>query len=133
MSDPAAPVAWMSHAVAWAAFVVACGGAALPLCVRAFRALPDRGGFAAGAVGLLLATWFAWVFSLENPEGWSAAGKVRALCLLAAAAACVPAWMATRRPTTLGRRAAAWWPVALFALLGVARLPHHGATAWLHY
>jgi len=131
MSDPAAPAAWMFHALAWAAFVVACGAAALPLCARLFRALPDRGGFAAGAVGLLLPTWFAWLLSLENPEGWSAAGKVRALCLLAAAIACVPAWLATRRDASAHGRFAAWWPVALFAALGFLHLPHSGVVAWL--
>lgn len=132
MIEPAAHEAWLLHAFLWAAFVVACGAAALPLCTRVLRSLPDRGAFAAAPVGLLLATWFAWLFALRNPEGWTAANHVRALCLVAAAATCVPAWLATRaKSTTLPRRLGAWWPTALLAALGAIPLPHGAFAVWL--
>ena len=41
MTQTAAQDAWFLHACLWAAFVVMCGAAALPLCSRLFRSLPD--------------------------------------------------------------------------------------------
>ena len=69
----------------WYLVVQAFGLAALPLCLRLFRHLPDRGYGVSRPLGLLLAGWAFW---LLTTFGWlhnTAGGILVALTLLAAA------------------------------------------------
>ncbi len=69
----------------WYLVVQAFGLAALPLCLRLFRHLPDRGYGVSKPLGLLLAGWAFW---LLTTFGWlhnTAGGILVALTLLAAA------------------------------------------------
>jgi len=69
----------------WYLVVQAFGLAALPLCLRLFRHLPDRGYGVSKSLGLLLAGWAFW---LLTTFGWlhnTAGGILVALTLLAVA------------------------------------------------
>ena len=69
----------------WYLVVQLFGLAALPLCTRLFRHLPDRGYGVSKPLGLLLAGWAFW---LTTTFGWThntAGGILVALALLAAA------------------------------------------------
>ena len=69
----------------WYLAVQAFGLAALPLCLRLFRYLPDRGYGVSKPLGLLLAGWAFW---LLGTIGWlnnTAGGIVAVLLLLVAA------------------------------------------------
>jgi len=72
-------------ALRWYLVVQVFGLAALPLCLRLFRGLPDRGYGVSKPLGLLLT---GWVFWLLTTFGWlhnTAGGIVIALILLAVA------------------------------------------------
>lgn len=57
----------------WWMLIALSGLAALPLCLRLFGALPDRGYTIARALGLLLVTWLFWLLGsygfLDNSHG----------------------------------------------------------------
>lgn len=57
----------------WWLWITLAGLAALPLCLRLFGALPDRGYTIARALGLLLITWLFWLLGsygfLDNSRG----------------------------------------------------------------
>ncbi|MDY6878129.1 MAG: DUF2298 domain-containing protein [Chloroflexota bacterium] len=75
----------IAFAFRWYLVVQAFGLAALPLCRRLFRHLPDRGYGLSKPLGLLLAGWAFW---LLTTFGWlhnTAGGVLAALALLAAA------------------------------------------------
>ncbi len=59
--------------LAWWLWIALAGLAALPLCLRLFSALPDRGYTIARALGLLLVTWVFWLLGsygfLDNSRG----------------------------------------------------------------
>jgi len=69
----------------WYLVVQAFGLAALPLCLRLFRHLPDRGYGVSKPLGLLLA---GWVFWLMTTLGWmhNTAGSILVVLALLAAA-----------------------------------------------
>ena len=59
--------------LAWWFSITLAGLAALPLCLRLFSALPDRGYTIARALGLLFVTWLFWLLGsygfLDNSRG----------------------------------------------------------------
>ncbi len=59
--------------LAWWLWMTLAGLACLPLCLRLFGALPDRGYTIARALGLLLVTWTSWLLGsygfLDNSRG----------------------------------------------------------------
>jgi len=74
-------------ALRWYIVVQVFGLAALPLCLRVFRHLPDRGYGVSKPLGLLLTGWAFW---LLTTFGWlhnTAGGILAALALLATAGA----------------------------------------------
>ena len=80
----------------WYVVVQAFGLAALPLCLRLFRRLPDRGYGVSKPLGLLLT---GWVFWLLTTFGWlhnTAGGILVGIAIVAAAGAAV--WFRFRQP-----------------------------------
>jgi len=59
--------------LAWWLWMTLAGIAALPICIRLFSALPDRGYTLARALGMLLTTWLFWLLGsigfLDNSSG----------------------------------------------------------------
>ena len=59
--------------LAWWLWITLAGLTALPLCLRLFSALPDRGYSIARALGLLFVTWLFWLLGsygfLNNSRG----------------------------------------------------------------
>jgi len=92
-------------ALRWYAVVQAFGLAALPLCQRLFRHLPDRGYGVSKPLGLLLAGWAFW---LLTTFGWmhNTAGDVVAILGLLAA---VGLLLAARARTTSGTSSNPVW------------------------
>ncbi len=111
--------------------------AALPLALRCFRGLADRGAGLAPGFGLALTLYMSWCLTLESPLSGSRSVLVRG-ALLAASALCVGigTWRLMVRKARPGsevtsrERVAFYWPAVLFGLLGVLALPHHGLTIW---
>lgn len=82
MTDPASQVVL---ALRWYLVIQAFGLAALPLCLRLFRRLPDRGYGVSKPLGLLMAGWVFWILVTL---GWlhnTAGGVLLALSTVAAA------------------------------------------------
>jgi YYY domain-containing protein len=89
----------------WYLVVQAFGLAALPLCLRLFRHLPDRGYGVSKPMGLLLAGWVFWMLvSL----GWmhNTAGGILLALFIVAAAGC--ALYLADRPTTQPGNSLSW-------------------------
>ncbi|MBN1814529.1 MAG: hypothetical protein JXA14_22000 [Anaerolineae bacterium] len=84
-------------ALRWYLIVQAFGLAALPLCLRLFRHLPDRGYGVSKPLGLLLTGWVFWMLATL---GWlhnTAGGVLLALFIVATAGS---ALYLANRPTT---------------------------------
>jgi len=94
----------------WYLVVQIAGLAALPLCLRLFRNLPDRGYGVSKPLGLLLAGWVFWLFVtfgwLHNTSG----GILVALALVAIAG--IVLQLATRSPAQPNDRLS--WRTILF-------------------
>ena len=72
-------------ALRWYLVVQAFGLAALPLCLRLFRHLPDRGYGVSKPLGLLLAGWVFWMLVTLGWMHNTAGGVVLALVIVAVA------------------------------------------------
>ena len=72
-------------ALRWYLVIQTFGLAALPLCLRLLRHLPDRGYGVSKALGLLLAGWGFWLLTTFGWTHNTVGGILVALALLAAA------------------------------------------------
>jgi YYY domain-containing protein len=132
------------YVVRWYLVVQVFGLAALPLCLRLFRSLPDRGYGVSKPFGLLLVGWAFWLLATL---GWlrnTAGGILVALALVSLAGV---ALHLTNRQTNLTNRATGglcWQTVflteAIFALTFVAwcivrahmpRIEPSGGEKWM--
>jgi YYY domain-containing protein len=131
------------YVVRWYLVVQVFGLAALPLCLRLFRRLPDRGYGVSKPFGLLLAGWAFW---LLTTLGWlrnTAGGILVALALVALAG--VALRLTNRQTNPTDRAAGGLWQTvflteAIFALAFVAwcivraympRIEPSGGEKWM--
>jgi YYY domain-containing protein len=94
MTDSASQVVF---ALRWYLVIQAFGLAVLPLCLRLFRHLPDRGYGVSKPLGLLLAGWLFWMLVTL---GWlrnTAGGVLFSLCAVAAASLLL--YLTTQQPS----------------------------------
>lgn len=122
----------------WWLACVAMAAAALPLALRMFRGLGDRGAGVAAPFGMGLVLLTTWVLALDRLGSGTPAASVRGIMLGLCAACTVRAWWMIRewerRP--LPEMAAAQWfafgyPVLFFGFLGTVHLPHRAAAVWV--
>lgn len=123
--DPAWWLRFVPEILPWYVFCLVATALVLPMVLRAFRGLADRGASLATGVGLLSINWFSWLIALEwFAEGPS--GKVRFVLIMAAAVSAIVALVQASR----GRGPAwvLWLPCALLGVLGLGWLPHGMAS-----
>lgn len=135
------PSWWMwglEQGFAWWAFCLLAAVLALPLVLRWFRPLADRGGGLAGGVGIALTVYLAWIASLDWLPSGGKFAAVRLIALLAALGIAGWGYSSLRRrvrrfhvkPTAADRfRALA--PALPLGLAALLPLRHTGGTMWL--
>ena len=124
---------WFStfgEAAPWLAFCLVASLAALPLALRMFRGLADRGVGLSAGIGIILTTWIAWLFSMEGFGGAREATFVRLVCLAGASLMLSLALLFRTRGYAGGNRIALFFPALALALVGLLPLPHSGFTIW---
>lgn len=118
----------------WLLFCLLVGAVALPLTLRLFRGLPDRGAGLCIGAGLLLVTWMTWFAALER-FGAGGPGSIARTMLLVLSLASMGA-LAVPRLMRRGKRSRRRGANRGFALAGcgvliaIAPLPHTGFAAW---
>lgn len=116
---------WAPRLLAWWLVCLVATAAVLPLCLKVFRGLADRGAGLATAVGVGLTTLGAWWLGFAWFGGSDAALPVRGLMVVVAALLGAGAWWIGARD----RRA--YVPAAAALVLGLLHLPHVGVVVWL--
>ncbi|MCB2156351.1 hypothetical protein KQI84_15870 [bacterium] len=110
--------------------------AALPLVMRFFRGLADRGAGIAMGAGIALTVFVTWALSmrwfLSDPQAF----VFRAAMLMAGVVFVgIGGWRVmvekrARKERDLLGLVRLYWPAGLFVFLGLVHLPHWGVTAW---
>jgi uncharacterized membrane protein len=119
---------WLSYAgtaLPWYLFCVVASVLALPLCLRVFRGLADRGAGVSLGFGLIVMNTISWLVALEWFTGDRRATLVRLLLLGLATVVC-PAWFLLSKRVGGARTLAPplLWVAATCGLTGLLWLPH---------
>lgn len=126
---------WLSYfpqAAGWWFFCVLASIAALPLCMRAFRGLADRGASLSIGVGLIATTYLSWLLSLEWFTGGAKPAILRLLEVFVGCGLLLVAHFATRAfPLEGNARKAAYFPAAALIFCGLVPIPFGPLSAWL--
>lgn len=112
------------------AFCLVAGLAALPLTLRIFRGMSDRGAGLSIGVGLIVVNFTAWLLSFSYGEGFA-----RAVRILVIAAACLytTLWFLAAARGWLPSRArlASLFPAGVLFVVGLLPLSHGPFAIWL--
>lgn len=130
--DPGWWFSFFGQAVGWWVFCLLASFAALPLCLRMFRGLADRGAGLSVGVGLILINQCAWLMSL----GWfgGADQKAALVRLVGLGIACALLTIASLLKVRGYVSSRAGWtlfaPALLLGVISVLPLPHHAVGIW---
>ncbi|MBI1291303.1 hypothetical protein GC173_08675, partial [bacterium] len=127
LTDPGWWLSFASIWLPWYLFCVVASVVALPLCLRVYRGLADRGASLSIGIGLLAMNLFSWLVSIEWFGAQGPAGKVRVIWIAGGAVATVATLILQGRGRASGWLS--WVPAALLFLIGFAWLPHGFASA----
>jgi len=122
----------VSQGLAWWLWAVVLAAAALPLTLRLFRGLSDRGAPMAFGVGLFLSAWIGWFLASPGVGGLE---PVRLVAFCAGAIILATAFFLSlladkRSRPSLRPPMGCYGAGGLLVLLGLVSLPHGAATAW---
>jgi uncharacterized membrane protein len=125
---------WFSffgESAGWWLFCVVASVAALPLCLRLFRGMADRGAGLSLGLGVIFVNFVAWLLSLEPLTGDRRGALVRFI-LLAGASGLFGIAGLLRSRGYVGTRASqtVYVPAALCALIGILPIPHGAFGIW---
>jgi uncharacterized membrane protein len=123
---------FFSQAALWWIFCLLASVAALPLCLRMFRGLADRGAGLATGLGVILTTQLAWVMGLQGMGLDPNASVVRVMILMAAIGFFCLGWVCNTQGYVVGiAKKTIYAPAAILGFIGIFALPHGLFTVWL--
>lgn len=126
---------WFSFAgtaLPWWLFCIAASLVGLPLSLRLFRGLGDKGASLSVGVGLIGVWFIAWLLGLQWFSAGSRPALFRLLLLAGACAAVAGGVLVGRRGYGGGAPGLLLFGLAaLLGLLGLVHLPHGGFSVWL--
>lgn len=126
---------WFSffgQAAPWWFFCAVASVLALPLCLRLFRGLSDRGAALAPTVGVVLTTYGAWLLGLQSLLGSRESAFLRLLFIAAMCLFILVAVLFRSRGYVRGRAGLAiFYPAVLCGIAGFVAVPHGAFAAYI--